>query len=75
VENLKGKGHLDDQNEDGRKIIKQILKTRFGKVWISSGSGYKPLAGFSDHVNEPSGSMKGGRGVALYTQRAVGFLC
>jgi hypothetical protein len=59
LENLKGRGHLENLGVDGRIILQWILGKRDGKVWTGFGSGYGPVAGSCEDVNEPSGYKKG----------------
>jgi hypothetical protein len=51
---------LQDLGVDERIILK-CKKNRGGKsVLDSSGAGYKPVAGYYEHVNETSSSLKRG---------------
>jgi hypothetical protein len=59
LEILKGTCHSKDLGVDGIKILKLVLRKYFGKMWTdSSGSGYGPVVGASEHTNEPSASIK-----------------
>jgi hypothetical protein len=44
---------------DGRIILKWILKKYGVRMWTGFVSRYGPMAGFCEHGNEPSGSVKG----------------
>jgi hypothetical protein len=54
--NLKERNHSEDLEVDGRIILGWILRKYGGK---SSDTGRHPMAGFCEHGNEPSGSIKG----------------
>jgi hypothetical protein len=60
--NWKGRGHLRVLVVDGRIILKQILKKgELGSCGLdASGSGGKSVAGYCEHNNASSGSIKGG---------------
>jgi hypothetical protein len=52
-------GNLDRGRR--RIILKWILMKEGVGMWTdSSGSGYGPVTGYWEHINKPSGSIKGG---------------
>jgi hypothetical protein len=58
---LKGRYHSENLGIDGRIILKWILEKSDGKVWtgfVWSKTGSS--GGSCEHINEPSGYIKGG---------------
>jgi hypothetical protein len=52
---------MEEVDVDGRTILEWILGNRVGRCGLDSfGSGQEPVAGFHEHGNEASGSIKGG---------------
>jgi hypothetical protein len=56
----KGRDHWEDLGVSGRITLRSSEdRDRWGEL-DSAGSGHGPVAGFCEHDNEPSGSIKKG---------------
>jgi hypothetical protein len=61
VRKPKGKNHLEDQDIDGRTILRWILRKQGMRVWTGLNLlRIGPTAGSCEQSNESSASIKGG---------------